>query len=140
MISQFLGPNVVMWAMHFWYKPPHNMKHLPWHQDANYWPMEPKKNVSAWVALGPTFLENGCLRILPGTHRTLVAHQALNDPSSGFREGVPVSDVDETRAVNLEMQPGEVVIFNEATIHGSKANTSDVSRVWRAPSATPHPT
>jgi ectoine hydroxylase-related dioxygenase (phytanoyl-CoA dioxygenase family) len=129
LIAPLLGPDIVMWAMHFWYKPPHNTRHLPWHQDANYWPMEPRKNVSAWIALGPTFVENGCLRILPGTQRQLVAHRKLDDPTAGFREGLPPEEIDESRAVDLEMQPGEVVIFNEATFHGSKANTSDVARV-----------
>jgi ectoine hydroxylase-related dioxygenase (phytanoyl-CoA dioxygenase family) len=128
-LEPFVGPNIVMWAMHFWYKAPRTGVHIPWHQDAAYWHLTPKKNVTAWVALGPTFLANGCLRILPGTHRSLVEHAPTGDPNSSFANGLPRELIDESRALDLPMQPGEMVIFNEATYHGSKANTSDTARV-----------
>jgi ectoine hydroxylase-related dioxygenase (phytanoyl-CoA dioxygenase family) len=128
-IETILGPNIVMWAMHFWYKEPHSGKRIPWHQDAAYWHIMPKKNVSAWIALGPTFFENGCLRIIPGSHRTLLEHQPITDDTSQFSQGLPPEAIDESTAVNLEMQPGEFVIFNEATYHGSEANGSDIARV-----------
>ena len=50
-----LGRDIVLWATVFWYKEPHNTKYIPWHQDASYWPMEPRINLTAWIALGPTF-------------------------------------------------------------------------------------
>ena len=53
--ERILGPDIVLWAMVFWYKEPHNSKYIPWHQDATYWPMEPRINLTAWMALGPTF-------------------------------------------------------------------------------------
>lgn len=129
MVSHLLGPNLVMWAMHFWYKEPHSKKHLPWHQDAHYWPMEPKKNVSVWIALSRTFRENGCLRIIPGSHRELVEHHALNDPTSAFSHGLTAADVLESTAIDLEMEPGEAILFDEGTFHGSNANASDCARV-----------
>jgi ectoine hydroxylase-related dioxygenase (phytanoyl-CoA dioxygenase family) len=128
-IESILGPDIVMWAMHFWYKEPRSGKRIPWHQDAAYWQITPKKNVTAWIALGPTFLENGCLRIIPGSHRQLVEHKPLNDATSHFANGLPPEAIDDKSAVSLEMQPGEFVIFNEATYHGSEANGSDVPRV-----------
>lgn len=129
LLEPFVGPNIVMWAMHFWYKAPRSGMHIPWHQDASYWHLTPKKNVTAWVALGPTFLDNGCLRIIPGSHRELVEHTPVNDKNSTFATGIPADKIDESRAVSLEMKPGEIVIFNEATYHGSQANISDVPRV-----------
>jgi len=129
LIEEAQGPDMVLWAMHFWYKEPHNSKRIPWHQDGQYWPIRPIKNVTAWVALGPTFKANGCLRIVPGTHKRMLEHLKLNDPTSGFAQGLPKEAVDESKAVDLEMQPGEAVIFNEAVFHGSECNTSDVARV-----------
>lgn len=128
-ITTLLGPNVVMWAVHFWYKEPHNGKYLPWHQDGAYWAIEPKKNVTAWIALGPTFIKNGCLRIIRGSHRSNLEHKRSTDAASAFGQGLTPEDVDESKAIALEMQPGEIVIFNEKTIHGSQANTSDIARV-----------
>lgn len=123
MVQAVLGPDIVMWAVHFWYKPPRSDSRIAWHQDGVYWPMQPKKNVTVWVALGPTFPANGCLRFVPGTHHAFVPHP---DPSD-FSVGLP--DVDESRALDMAMKPGEVVLFNERTIHGSGPNVSDTPRV-----------
>ena len=49
-VEMVLGPDIVLWATVFWYKEPHNVKYIPWHQDASYWPMEPRINLTAWIA------------------------------------------------------------------------------------------
>ena len=118
--------DVVLWAMHFWYKEPGNGKYIPWHQDANYWPMDPAINATAWVALGPTFIDNGCLRLIPNSHTKVYDHVQL-DEASAFGQGI--ESVDEANAINVEMDPGQAVFFNEHMIHGSKPNISDVARV-----------
>jgi ectoine hydroxylase-related dioxygenase (phytanoyl-CoA dioxygenase family) len=118
--------NIVLWAMHFWYKEPGNNKYIPWHQDKNYWPMEPVINATAWVSLGVSNANNGCLRLVPGSHTQDYEHVKLDDKSA-FGEGI--KNVDENNALDIEMQPGEAVFFNEGTIHGSKANTSSMARV-----------
>ncbi|WP_135555707.1 phytanoyl-CoA dioxygenase family protein [Paenibacillus cymbidii] len=128
-IAQILGDDVVLWAMHFWYKEPGNPKFIPWHQDINYWPMEPAINATAWVTLGYSVTENGCLRIIPGTHRSRTEHVQLGDAGSAFEQGIDARYIDETKAIDVEMTPGQVVYFNEATFHGSKANTSAIPRV-----------
>ena len=129
-VERLLGPDIVLWAMVFWYKEPHNSKYIPWHQDATYWPIEPRINLTVWVALGPTFRENGCLRLIPGSHKKWLddQYQPL-DQASAFSEGLTADQVDESKALDLEMAPGEGVFFTEATLHGSDANLSDVPRV-----------
>jgi len=129
-VEMALGPDIVLWATVFWYKEPHNTKYIPWHQDASYWPMEPRINLTAWIALGPTFPENGCLRLIPGSHKEWLddEYQPL-DKDSGFSRGLTPEQVDESRAVDMTMQPGDVVFFSEATLHGSNANRSDVPRL-----------
>jgi ectoine hydroxylase-related dioxygenase (phytanoyl-CoA dioxygenase family) len=128
-IQQILGPDLVLWAMHFWYKEPGNGKFIPWHQDINYWPMEPAINATAWMSLGFSIKENGCLRVIPGTHKQHVAHIALGDDNSVFEQGLASDAVDESKAVDLEMSPGQIAFFNEATFHGSEANNSNIPRV-----------
>lgn len=118
--------DVVLWAMHFWYKEPGNSKFIPWHQDANYWPMDPAINATAWVALGETFVDNGCLRLIPGSHKDVVEH-TVQGADSAFAQGI--SNVDESNAIDVEMHPGQAVFFNEHMIHGSKPNISDMPRV-----------
>ena len=129
-VEMALGPDIVLWATVFWYKEPHNTKYIPWHQDASYWPMEPRINLTAWIALGPTFPENGCLRLIPGSHKEWLDddYQPL-DKKSAFSRGLPPEQVDESKAVDMVMQPGDVVFFSEAALHGSNANKSDVPRL-----------
>ena len=125
-----LGPNIVLWATVFWYKEPHNTKYIPWHQDASYWPMEPRINLTAWIALGPTFKENGCLRIIPGSHKNWLDDEYRElDEHSSFSKGLDPEQVNESKAIDFEMDPGQVVFFSEATLHGSNANTSDIPRL-----------
>jgi len=128
-MKEILGSDLILWAMHFWYKPPGSEKYIPWHQDINYWPMEPAINATAWVSLGWSIEENGCLKVIPGTHNTVVRHNDTGDANSAFGEGLAADQVDESRAVALEMLPGQIAFFNEATIHGSNANSSNVPRV-----------
>ena len=129
-VERILGQDIVLWAMVFWYKEPHNIKYIPWHQDATYWPMEPRINLTAWVALGPTYRENGCLRLIPGSHKQWLdeQHQRLEGDSS-FSHGLTADQVDESSALDLEMTPGEVVFFNEAIQHGSDGNSTDMPRL-----------
>lgn len=128
-MTQILGEDVVLWAMHFWYKEPNNSKFIPWHQDINYWPMEPAINATAWMSLGFSIIENGCLRVIPGTHRQLVAHVPLSNNASEFRNAIAPEAVDIAKAVDLEMSPGQMAFFNEATFHGSEINSSNIARV-----------
>jgi Protein involved in biosynthesis of mitomycin antibiotics/polyketide fumonisin len=128
-MAQILGENVVLWAMHFWYKEPGNEKYIPWHQDIHYWPMEPAVNATAWVSLGWSLRENGCLRLIPGSHRSPVEHIDLGDGKSAFGQGAAAEQVDESRALDIEMSPGQIVFFNERTLHGSGSNMSDIPRV-----------
>ena len=129
-IEKGLGPDVVLWATVFWYKEPHNTKYIPWHQDASYWPMEPRINLTAWIALGPTFPENGCLRLIPGSHKQWLDDEYRPlDQNAAFSKGLKPDQVDESKALDVAMEPGDVVFFSEATLHGSNANVSDVPRV-----------
>lgn len=128
-MKQILGGDVVLWAMHFWYKEPGNGKYIPWHQDIHYWPMEPAINATAWVSLGWSIRENGCLRVIPGTHKQIVEHVSTGDSKSAFGQGIAPSMIDESQAIDLEMSPGQMAFFNEATFHGSETNHSAIPRV-----------
>lgn len=127
-MEQILGPDLVLWAMHFWYKEPGNPNFIPWHQDINYWPMEPEINATAWVALGFSLRENGCLRVIPGTHDRRVPHRRM-EGQSAFAQGIGAEHIDESQAVDVEMTPGQIVFFDEAVFHGSDPNRSSFPRV-----------
>ena len=92
--------------------------------------MEPRINLTAWIAIGPTFPENGCLRLIPGSHKQWLDDEYTQlDRDSAFSRGLAADQIDESNAVDMVMDPGDVVFFSEATLHGSHANHSDVPRL-----------
>ena len=62
-----LGPDFYVWGTQFFSKDPGDGKTTPWHQDAFYWPLDPHRSVTVWLAFADTDEENGCMRVIPGT-------------------------------------------------------------------------
>ena len=95
----------------------------PWHQDYPYWGGCHK--ASLWIALDRVTPENGCLRLLPGTHRGEVRHDQVAS-SHGF--GVRVQGQDDARAVDAVLEPGGAVLFHDLTLHASYPNRNGADR------------
>jgi len=99
----------------------------PWHQDWAYWGGSHK--ISVWIALDEATCENGCLRILPGSHRAAVEHdQARNVPGFGNRLDPAERGLDMSRAVTLPAHPGTGIFFHDLTLHASLPNRSGKDR------------
>ncbi|MQA97534.1 MAG: phytanoyl-CoA dioxygenase family protein [Streptosporangiales bacterium] len=120
----FVGPDIALFASHYICKPPYTGRPVLWHQDGAFWPLEPMEVVTLWLAVDPSTRENGCLRVLPGSHR---------EPLHGLRAAGDVDDVlgsetdadlDVSAAVDLELSPGDVEIHHPSIVHGSEANAS----------------
>ncbi len=104
---------------------------MSWHQDSTYWGLEPPDIVSAWVAFTPSRRANGCLRVVPGTHRLgQIAHADRFAEDNLLGRGQEVAlDVDEAEAVDIELDPGEMSLHHVRIVHGSNPNPTDVPRV-----------
>ncbi len=133
-VQSILGPNLLLWACTFWLKDPGG-KEVPWHQDMNYWPIEPIINVTAWIAVDEVTEENACLQVIPGSHRAVVPHVAAPE-GKWFDEEADPDKVDSSMAVKLTLKPGQFVLFNERTLHHSEANASDTRRFAMGPRFT----
>jgi ectoine hydroxylase-related dioxygenase (phytanoyl-CoA dioxygenase family) len=126
-ICSLLGEDLMLWTSGFWIKEPHGKGlETPWHQDINYWPLEPQVNITCWIAIEEVTAENAPLRVIPGSHRHLVPH--LNVAGKALGAEADPKHVDETKAKTLIMKPGEFVLFSEKLLHGSHANTSSRQR------------
>lgn len=101
-----------------------------WHQDGHPWEARGiTRAVSIGIALDPSTRENGCLLVIPGSHR--LAAQALRpvtDPPNTFGAEIDLSLVDESLAVAVELQPGDASIHHPNLIHGAEPNRSDRPR------------
>jgi phytanoyl-CoA hydroxylase len=122
----FIGSDIALFASHYIAKRPRDGQEVLWHQDGSYWPLEPVKVVTLWLALDSTDPENGCLRVIPESqHLDLQEMQERNDVDNVLGSGMDGSLVDESQAVDILLEPGGVEIHHPNLIHGSHANTSD---------------
>lgn len=122
--ERFIGPDIALFASHYIAKPPFTGKAVRWHQDGAFWPLDPMKVVTLWLAVDRSTPENGCLRVIPGTHLgELHAVRELEDQDAVFGVESAV-DVDESRAVDMVLEPGDVEVHHPGIMHGSNANAS----------------
>jgi phytanoyl-CoA hydroxylase len=94
-----------------------------WHQDNHYFGTNSHRVISCAIYLEDTNTENGCLRVLPGSHKTgeLVAHES----GEGIDAHGQWAQVDENRAVDVVCSAGTVVLFSANLLHGARFNNSD---------------
>jgi ectoine hydroxylase-related dioxygenase (phytanoyl-CoA dioxygenase family) len=125
MVEQVMGPDLIMWGSQVFSKPPTDGLAIPWHQDGQYWPMRPLATVTVWIAIDPATTDNGCLRIIPGTHRGgLLAHESSDDAGLALNQGLAAGAIDEALARDVELEPGQVSLHDAMVVHGSNANPS----------------
>ena len=133
-IEDFIGPDIVLWSSHFIAKPQGDGKAVPWHTDGAYWGkrLEPMEVITLWLAVDESVVENGCMRVIPGTHTAfraaMDAYEAVDASRNVFATRLKSELVDEAKAVNLELQVGECHFHDAWTIHGSNPNTSTKRR------------
>lgn len=129
-VSQVLGPDVILWGCHVFCKPASEGFETPWHQDGHYWPIRPLANCTVWVALEPSVRANGCLRVVPASHAAKVLHPHLYEDRTDLTLNQLMAEgaFDEADAVDLELQPGQMSLHDVYMIHGAKANTSGIRR------------
>ncbi|WNQ13899.1 phytanoyl-CoA dioxygenase family protein [Paenibacillus aurantius] len=121
----FIGPNIALFASHYISKPPFEGRPVLWHQDGSYWPLEPMEVVTLWLAVDDSVEENGCLRVIPGTHTMkLQQMRRRTDIENVLDSEVDPSLVEEDKAVDLILKAGSVSVHNPNIIHGSNANQS----------------
>jgi hypothetical protein len=130
LVEQVMGPNIILWGCHVFCKPASEGYETPWHQDGHYWPIRPLANCTVWVALEPSTKENGCLRIIPGSHSPKKLFDHLHEDREDLTLNQRMADntFDETKALDLELQPGEMSMHDIYMVHGAKANTSTLRR------------
>ena len=97
---------------------------LPWHQD-RWNDMDRDPQVTVWTALDAATRQNGCVRIIPGSHRELVNPE---HPSGFLTEEQVAGKVNDAEAVFLELEAGEVALLHNWLLHASDINHSDRSR------------
>jgi phytanoyl-CoA hydroxylase len=123
-VHQLLGPEVVMPLAHhncIMTKQPHFSSDTGWHQDIRYWSFERPELVSAWLSLVPESPDNGCLKLIPGSHRQEYDRSRFDDELF-LRPELPENRALIEQSVYAELQPGDVLFFHCRTFHSATRN------------------
>ena len=130
MVSQLIGPDIALWNMSLFGKPACNGKATPWHQDGQYWAVRPLATCSVWIAIDASTIENGCLQVIPGSHRsrTLARHQYNPSENLTLHEELVETEFDSTIAKNIVLERGQISLHDVYLMHGSQPNLTDKNR------------
>lgn len=134
-LEAVLGPDILCWGSSLFVKEARDPGFVAWHQDSYYWGLEPHDVASAWIALEPSTSENGAMRVIPGSHREAPkAHVASPAGSANmlFTHEELGEAVDEARAAEILLQPGEMSLHHVNLLHGSQPNRSAERRMGYA--------
>jgi ectoine hydroxylase-related dioxygenase (phytanoyl-CoA dioxygenase family) len=126
--SIFVGSDIALFASHYISKPAFSGKLVPWHQDGSFWPLAPMRVITLWLAVDEATPENGCLRVIPGTHAEDLHEVRERHGDAAVFDVETAAPVDESKAVDLVLKPGDVEVHHPNIMHGSNPNTSTKRR------------
>jgi phytanoyl-CoA hydroxylase len=134
-VSQIAGAHLAHWSgaakcmqSMLFLKPP-GLPGQAWHQDERFIPTRDRSLVGAWIALDDATIENGCLWVIPGSHRAGVLHQTKEHGNPDeFDPTDEAFGFDDSSAVAVEVKTGDVVFFNGYLLHRSMKNRSSGTR------------
>jgi ectoine hydroxylase-related dioxygenase (phytanoyl-CoA dioxygenase family) len=130
LVADVIGEDVILWGCQVFCKPGGDGLETPFHQDGHYWPIRPLATCTIWVALDPSTRANGCLRVIPGSHRDRRLFNHLREDRQDLVLTQRISDpgFDEREAVDIELEPGEMSLHDVYMIHGATVNRSPQRR------------
>ena len=126
LVSGVLGEDIILWGCHVFCKPAGDGFETPWHQDGHYWPIRPLATCTVWVALEDSQVDNGCLRVIPGSHAARQLHKHLHEDRTDLTlsQRLAPGSFDEASAVDIELLAGQISLHDVYMIHGANANRS----------------
>jgi hypothetical protein len=129
-VEDLIGPDILNYGTVLFIKEPHDPGFVSWHQDARYMGLEPHVGVTAWLALSPSTSESGCMRMIPGSHRTGIRdHNDTFGETNILTRGQEVENVNEDEAVETPLRPGQVSFHSQRVVHSSAPNKSADRRI-----------
>ena len=130
-VAELIGDNIIVTGSSFFCKKGIGGKATPWHQDAYYWPMRPLEACTVWISIDPSTSENGCLRIIPGSHkeRELFSHlSTTSDENVGLEQELSNKYLPDKEPVNVTLEPGMMSFHHPYVLHGAEPNNSGARR------------
>ena len=127
-VESILGPNIGLWSSHFICKEPEIGRATPWHEDSAYWNgrMDRMDQIlTVWLAIDPSDRENGCMRVIPGSHANGFSdYEDVDHHKNTFGRQILSDTIDESKAVYFELEPNQSSLHDARLIHGATSNSS----------------
>ncbi len=126
LVEPLIGPDIALFASSFINKLPGAGKNtVAWHDDAYYWKdlADRIEAVTVWLAIDPSTVQNGCMRVIPGTHKDGVhRHVKVTEPDEDlFSIQVEPDLIDESQSVDCVLESNHCSLHDAYLIHGSHA-------------------
>lgn len=133
-VEDILGPDLLVWRSSFFIKGPRDSSYTAWHQDKRYWGLSSDEVVTAWIALTDSTVENGCLQVLPGSHRQgEVSHSVRPGRGNSLLRGQSADVGVPTHLVaSVELKAGQFSLHHVNILHGSQSNRTGEFRAGLA--------
>jgi ectoine hydroxylase-related dioxygenase (phytanoyl-CoA dioxygenase family) len=127
--AKLIGPDADLYWNQVVIKSPQRGAHFGWHQDSGYTTTIPLAYITCWTAITRATQANGCIWVIPGSHHQGLRPHRTNQQESSYDAVIS----DETGAIPVELEPGQVAIFSSLLLHKSGPNTSDEVRFGYVP-------
>ncbi len=131
MVEQLIGPDFILWGMTIFGKPARVGKATPWHQDGDYYPIEPLETLTVWISLDGSTAEQGCMKYIPGSHRDhrIYSHHFEHRDDYTLSQVIDDDQVDLSQARDIVLEPGQISLHDVYLVHGSEPNLSAKRRM-----------
>jgi len=129
-VESIIGKNILICGTTLFIKNPNEKGFVSFHQDAKYIGLEPHNWVTVWLAVTNTNEKNGCMRMLPGSHKeNLKTHEQKFDENNLLTRGQTIIDVPLDKTVPIILKAGQVSLHHPTIVHGSGLNQSNDRRI-----------
>lgn len=137
-VSSLIGKDLMCWYSNIFDKKPmrpNNPEEYPWHQDSHFNRLEPMITVSVWLGLTAATLENGCVDVLPGTHKQYIPLIENHDPNHSkwfYGRSADPKYFDDSKKVSMVLDAGQFFLFDLCLMHHSNPNRTKQKRLGLA--------
>lgn len=134
LIEPILGPDIALYSSHFICKPKGDGKRVPWHEDSAYWKgkLDPMEVVTVWLAIDESTPENGCMYVIPKTHREgkqgYSTYAPVDSTTSVFGNEIIKEERNDALAIPCILEEGQCSLHDAKLMHGSPPNKSQKRR------------
>ncbi len=108
-------------------KQPEYSSKTMWHRDVRYWKFETDELINSWLAMGAESSENGCLKVIPGSHRLNVSKDCIDDELF-LKIDNPENQKLFEKAIDVELSAGDVLFFHAGIFHAANHNQTDQAK------------